>query len=959
MASITQTIPSYTAGMSQQPDSLKAPGQVNSAKNVLPDVTRGLMKRPGGTLIESLSHNADTALNSQTDGKWFSYYRDEAEQYIGQISRTGDVNMWSCLDGSTKNVVVADPNCTTYLTHTSDEDIQTLTLNDSTYLSNRKITTAMSSTTEPARPYEAFVELKQIKYSTQYALNVYNNTTTQVVDTATRLDVTYTQANANTPDDLENNGTCDSVGIQIFSVNYNDASSFISLQDSTGAAITTRGTNLYFRITTTGQPTTIGGSSPTYYCRYQVKLDLLYGGEGWQTGDVIKVRMYNASAASDYTVTVADHSPSTVKANLALVRPNPTPFDKDTAVTADSILGDIYSGIVANPGFTVSQIGTGLYITRTDAAFNMATPAPELMTVLTDSIQNVDDLPRQCKHGYVVRVKNSESNQDDYYVKFIGFNNKDGPGTWEECAQPGRKIEFDTATMPLTLIRTADGNFRLSELDGSSYNITISGVTTSYTVDAWEDCLVGDPVTAEEPSFIGYGINKMLFFRNRLVFLSQENVIMSQPGGFFNFWPKSAMTFSATDHIDLSCSSEFPAVVYDGIQTNAGLVLFTKNQQFMLTTDSDVLSPETAKINSLSSYNFNYQTNPISLGTTIGFLDNAGRYSRFMEMARIAREGEPEVLDQSKVVERLFEKDLRLVSNSRENNLIFFSEKNVPNMYGYRYFRVGEKMIQQAWFEWELSGNIQYHCVLDDAVYAVVRGDGNLDVLQRFDIKIDEATRTITDDKDTADTTDDVTYRIHLDNSAIISSGSLTYDVATKKTYFSKPNSFNHSTKQLAVYCHIQGDNEGRYGLAEVNGSNIEFDGDWTGQNIIAGYLYDMEVEFPTIYNQSQNGERWKSDTQGSLIVHRLKLRFGAAGSYKTTLKRIGKDDYTETYESTILNAYGANRVGIIEDAQQTVPVYERNTNLTVQLKSTNPTPAILHSMTWEGEYTSRFYQRA
>ena len=48
MSSITQTIPSYVSGISQQSDYLKVPGQVNKAKNVLPDITEGLQKRPWG-----------------------------------------------------------------------------------------------------------------------------------------------------------------------------------------------------------------------------------------------------------------------------------------------------------------------------------------------------------------------------------------------------------------------------------------------------------------------------------------------------------------------------------------------------------------------------------------------------------------------------------------------------------------------------------------------------------------------------------------------------------------------------------------------------------------------------------------------------------------------------------------------------------------------------------------------
>ena len=51
MASITQTIPSFSLGISQQPDHLKFPGQVTDIVNAIPDVTRGLFKRPGAKRI--------------------------------------------------------------------------------------------------------------------------------------------------------------------------------------------------------------------------------------------------------------------------------------------------------------------------------------------------------------------------------------------------------------------------------------------------------------------------------------------------------------------------------------------------------------------------------------------------------------------------------------------------------------------------------------------------------------------------------------------------------------------------------------------------------------------------------------------------------------------------------------------------------------------------------------------
>ena len=47
-----------------------------------------------------------------------------------------------------------------------------------------------------------------------------------------------------------------------------------------------------------------------------------------------------------YRVTVEEVSTSNAQANLALVRPNPTPFDTETTITAESILGDIRNGIL-------------------------------------------------------------------------------------------------------------------------------------------------------------------------------------------------------------------------------------------------------------------------------------------------------------------------------------------------------------------------------------------------------------------------------------------------------------------------------------------------------------------------------------------------------------------------------------------------------------------------------------
>ena len=1047
MANITQTIPNLTQGISQQPDEYKVPGQVRDLNNALPDITQGLIKRPSGQFVSSLTDgtNSDGSTRdkkSSTDGKWFHYYRDETEQYIGQIHRDGTVRMWDCLTGDEKNVVNGIGN-NTYLSfdQNKQDDIQTLTLNDFTYINNRSVKVEMDTTEEPVGDFgkEVFVELKTIAYAKQYSLNLFNQDgsssshfTTESTATRIRIDLIGSSNNYGTTGgflrthstrddfdeyaDLESDGSpryaatngtagdgndafCPNVGTRIFEISDNDIltdhnavggrifDDSVSTSpnpgkeyaaESTGSGDTagtgtnykykiyvkdkdgnnTDGEQLYFRLTTTGQsvPYTDSSGDTIYKARYTVSHDLLYGGDNWNNGDYFFFWMKDAY----YKCTIEAVSTSLVQCDLAQVRPNPTPFDPETTVTASSILGDIRRGIIGSQtgstgnGFTVTQIGNGLHVKRNEA-FNASTAVGELLNVVAGQVNDVGDLPSQCKHGMVLEVVNSDADEDNHYVKFFANNNKDGEGVWEECAQPGRKIRLKRSTMPIVLIRTVDGNFRLSELDGSTYSI---GGVTQPAVPQWDDALVGDDVTNKEPSFVGKTINKMVFFRNRFTILSDENIVMSRPGDFTNFFSKSAITFIDSDPIDIAASSPYPAILYDGIEVNTGLLLFSKTQQFMLTTDSDVFSVRTAKINALSTYNFNTDTNPISLGTTIGFLDNAGKHSRFFEMAQVQREGEPLVIEQSKVVDKLFEKNLKLISNSRENDIIFFSEDRKANnntgtnvLYGYRYFDQIEERKLASWFKWTLSGNIQYHCMQDDFLYVVVTNNSKEQLL-KFSLKMDANTFSIAEN------------RVHLDH--VRSTNGWTYDATNNKSTKSKNHSDFiglESSLQLAVYDNSNnssGDqNLGRFAEVSVVGNNYEVAGNWQGETFLIGYQYTMEVVLPTIYYTAQVGSSFRSDTRSNLILHRVKLGLGPIGTFQASLTRRGKTDYIEDFEVTPADAYVSDTEAITDESTiKTIPIYDRNTNAVLTLKSTHPTPANMLYVTWEGVLNNNFYQR-
>ena len=931
MASITQTIPNYVGGISEQPDQLKFPGQVKDVVNAIPDVTRGLYKRPGSKRIGS------SPLSSvQSGGSWFHYHRDEDEgSYIGQVAADGQVRVWRCSDGTLMTTAYGTGGQTAiqnYLATNEPENLQFLTINDTTFISSRDSTNAntLVGTTGSAQAYPdahfAFVELTRTENGRQYALNAYDNSTTSTINRATRVEII-----SDTLDESTGTGQCRGIGVQVFSVNSGSK------------------TNLTFKLNTLGQQGQIqsGNDVEDFACSYSRQITLLHGGEGWVTGDQVTVTMTQAKgrtitgsiannastkgeSSATYTIQVTDHEAIAVKANIKAIRPAPTPFDADTAVTVDTILGGLQAEF-SGTGITATVIGNGLYLTKS-SAFNIEIVEDDLMRNMGTSVNDVTLLPKQCKHGFIVKVSNARmSDEDDYYLRFEGENNLDGTGSWTECAKPGIVTSF--TNMPIVIQRTA---------------------TTTFTVKqfTYADRAVGDNETNPIPSFVGKRINKVLFFRNRLAFLSGENVVLCKPGtvGIPNFWSETALVVSANDPIDIACSSTFPSELFDGIDINTGLVVFSTNQQFLLSSDDTVLNPDTAKLRSIATFNYNKTVPPISLGVTIAYLDNSGKFSRFNEMANVAREGEPNVVDQSKVIPTTISKDVDLLTNSRENQLVAIGKTGSDTVIGFRYLNVGDKRQQSAWFKWKFNNPLTYHFIVNDE-YFFLDSDYFL-----------QSMRLVQQDSDPSITQDNVEFLLHVDNHTTISGGS--FSAATNLTTFSSvswlPNVTSPNYDLVVVDTNTASTRVGRYAKPTTTSTtSFTLPGDWSGVTLTIGYIYEYSVKFPRVYYTRTEGQRFLSDVNSSLVVHRVKFHFGKVGLYETTLERVGKTDYTEVYESTILDEYDVSDAPYLDEYIKTIPVYEQNTNVDITLKSSHPAPSTLRSMTWEGYYSPRYYKRA
>ena len=143
MPAVTQQIPNFLGGVSRQTDDKKLINQLTECVNGYPDPTFGLLKRPGMQHIEVLKKANGTAFTKAelADAAWFFIDRGAAGSYIGAIKGT-NIYVWTAEDGTFCTVT---NNGTGYLTGTQQDDYHFRSIQDTTIITNKTVTTAMQA----------------------------------------------------------------------------------------------------------------------------------------------------------------------------------------------------------------------------------------------------------------------------------------------------------------------------------------------------------------------------------------------------------------------------------------------------------------------------------------------------------------------------------------------------------------------------------------------------------------------------------------------------------------------------------------------------------------------------------------------------------------------------------------------------------------------------------------------
>jgi hypothetical protein len=923
--------------------------------------------------------NAQLAVVNTAKGEMdtaFSIFAVEAE-------KCGLTDQQTSLKGLIASNVVP-----TYLEHNRQNELRTLVLGNRIFIVNPNIETGLNDSAIPPRQRENFIEVNVAAGMQDYSVELVAEDTDVTPYTEVRevvvVDGIFT----------DGDGSCPLQGTDQETFNNGDKQ------------------NLTLDLTITGVQVLEGDgdSENDYNCKYRADVKIINPGVNWQVGDIVEMevtgRTYKVKVTETETLYTAEGAPITVPT---------TPNGVDTPVKVTQILQDLAAAIQSyDANFTAAIIGNGIWVTHTDPEYvwRFNVPNKALMTVTTNEVNSITQLPTQCRAGYTVKVANTESADDDYYAAFqteeAGI---DGPGAWIETVAPGLNRYFNPATMPHQIVRQDNGQFICSPVE-------------------WEPRRVGDNRTNPKPGFLSKPlqgdirtIQNMVFFRNRLCILSGDTVTCSRSGDYFNFWSASALTSADNDPVDVaagSTSSSSNAVLTDAIEIGQGLVCFSGGEQFVLSSSSEAFTPSQARFSRVGTYRYSgfknvNRTNengtvlnevngvPVfSLGTSIGFLADSGLNSRLIEMFNIGQNAEASVNELTKPVSRLVPYGINLLADSKDNNLIVLGNKAKKDVWVYRYFDNDQRRVQSAWFKWTLPAKLAYHCIMDDVYWSVTysRSDSAVNAgkpaivsLQRIDLKDELATAFVYDKylpSSTAGTLDQrednsTPYQAHLDNYRIAQPSEFTYYDHLDQTYFRAPLIYYQDlvdAGRLRAYMlsptirqresPLYGPDEEYYFQSigssipirveeDALGTWFVMDGDWSNTRMMIGYVYDMEVELPTIYPaktaNTANGPVTRRDIRSYLNLHRLKINFGQTGVYETTLRVKGRNDYIELYECKTMDDYPANEVAFDQIKTQVVPVYAKNTDTSIVISSDHPSPCTIHSLEWEGDYAAKWYK--
>ncbi len=602
---------------------------------------------------------------------------------------------------------------------------------------------------------------------------------------------------------------------------------------------------------------------------------------------------------------------------------------EDTGATLSTTQGLGTSSEVTNY-FTMSQYPGVIRGISTDGNANYTVLTADGsgntgMYSIRDEISDFTKLPYHASTDSIIKVTGEDGDTlSDYYVKF------ETDGLWKETIGQGVSLGLNNSTLPHALINNNDGTFTFQEID-------------------WDDRNAGDGITNSNPSFVGNKINNLLFYKNRLGMLSRDNLILSENAGFFNFFSKTVTQVLDTDPIDIAASGSEVNTLFDSVAFNESLLLFSEKAQYKLGSVGETISPTSAVLNEVSAFEFDANVKPVSAGKYAYFAqarnNNTAIREYYADDDTLTNDG----LDITVSVQNLIPSNAyQLISNTTEDTLITLASDtadtqtapyttgtnitstNGGTMFIYKYFFDKGEKVQTAWSKWTFdNAKILGGMSFESFVYLLVV-EGTDTKLVKIDLR------------NLRDST--IGFNIYLDLRKNVTG---TYDANTDLTTFTSP--YGAKTGLIAV----DGVNGNNYAVTNTSGSTYTIEGNHT--NLIIGIPYESKYTMSPQYVRENSGRGLVAITSGRYQIRNISLNYETSGYFQVEVTPNGRSTSYSFMNGYVIGT-ATSKVGVpaISSGTIKVPVSCRNTDFTLDIKSSSHLPMYIASAEVEGYYHNR-----
>ena len=502
------------------------------------------------------------------------------------------------------------------------------------------------------------------------------------------------------------------------------------------------------------------------------------------------------------------------------------------------------------------------------------------LVVFQDYALDAASLPPNSFHNHVVGInKGSRDETDDYYAKFVADNGTAGSGFWKETLAPNISTGLTASTMPHRLVNTGATTFDFEEVP-------------------WEDRMVGSDLTNPQPVFVGKAISKLFFHDSRLGVLCEDEVILSKATKPFDFYRITARFVSAGDRISLNCASLRPCKLFSVKPFRQGLVLFSKNQQFLMYgEDNGQLTPSSAKIVPMSNMEMSDDVEPIDIGTHTNFISKTPNFVRVFAMTTKGLGESPDILDIGRVVNEWITIDVDTFVASVQNEFIAMSAQNSNEIYFYKTYSDGKELLMESWFKWSLPGTVQGLALDQDDMYCVTKQVPDATDATKNQYTISKS--NLTQSPEVAIITNAQGQKINPCVDLYAQASSVAYDSANLFSKCYLPYAYLPGQKNVLIVAGTTAagtyNNSGFTITPEVgtDGTGTYFkvpkqDLRTNASNVYVGYAYDFDLTLPQVHYQLDQGGR-SVDYTASLTVARCKFDVGLSGVMGFKLKAIGR----------------------------------------------------------------------